>query len=216
MKRNVGLQLLSITPSLSFFFSLSLCLCVDLNVPDNYRGISLLNICSKLYSFVFNKQITKWIDDDEIIGEEQAGFREDHSTSDHIFTLLALIQTQLLRHSMWLSLIFVKLWIQYVEPNYEIYCIEMASGVKLLLHCKVCMLLSELEFVLVVSYQMSFLCPRGLKQGEVCSPVLFSLFINELTKDIIENGKHGIQLSPDLIELLILLFADDVLFSGSG
>ena len=29
-------------------------------------------------------------------------------------------------------------------------------GVKLLLHCKVCMLLSKLEFVLVVSYQMSF------------------------------------------------------------
>ena len=46
--------------------------------------------------------------------------------------------------------------------------------------------------------------------------VLFSLFINELTKDITENGKHGIQLSPDLIELMILLFADDVvLFSDS-
>ncbi len=46
--------------------------------------------------------------------------------------------------------------------------------------------------------------------------VLFSLLINELTKDITENGKHGIQLSPDLIELLILLFADDVvLFSDS-
>ena len=44
----------------------------------------------------------------------------------------------------------------------------------------------------------------------MCSPVLFSLFINELTKDIIESGKHGIQLAPDLIELLILLFADDV------
>ena len=100
MKRNVGLQLLSITPSLSLFFSLSLslCLCVDLNVPDNYRGISLLNICSKLYSFVLNKQITKWIDDNEIIGEEQAGFRGDHSTSDPIFTLLALIQEQLLGH----------------------------------------------------------------------------------------------------------------------
>ena len=61
-----------------------------------------------------------------------------------------------------------------------------------------------------------FLCPRGLKQGEVCPPVLFSLFINELTKDIIESGKHYIQLAPDLIELLILLFADDVvLFSDS-
>ena len=61
-----------------------------------------------------------------------------------------------------------------------------------------------------------FLCPLGLKQGEVCSPVLLSLFTNELTKDIIESDKHGIQLAPDLIELLIFLFADDfVLLSDS-
>ena len=39
-----------------------------------------------------------------------------------------------------------------------------------------------------------FLCPRGLKQGEVCSPVLFSLLINELTKDII--GKVSMVFSP--------------------
>ena len=37
-----------------------------------------------------------------------------------------------------------------------------------------------------------FLCPRGFKQGEVCSPVLFSSSINKLTKDMIENGNHGI------------------------
>lgn len=30
--------------------------------------------------------------------------------------------------------------------------------------------------------------------------------MTELTKDIIENREHGIQLSPDLIELLILFF----------
>ena len=45
----------------------------DINVPDNYMGISLLNICRKLYSFVLNKRIIKWVDDNEINGEEQAG-----------------------------------------------------------------------------------------------------------------------------------------------
>lgn len=54
------------------------------------------------------------------------------------------------------------------------------------------------------------MCPQGLKQGEICSQILFSLFINELTKDILSEGRHGIQLSPDLVQLLILLFADDV------
>ena len=57
----------------------------------------------------------------------------------------------------------------------------------------------------------SFLCPRGLKQGEICSPVLFSLFINELANAIMQGWRHGIQLIPDLIEIFILLFADDVI-----
>ena len=60
------------------------------------------------------------------------------------------------------------------------------------------------------------MCPQGLKQGEVGSPVLFPLFIHELTKDIVEGGKHGIQLSPELIELLILLFADDIVLCADS
>ena len=32
----------------------------------------------------------------------------------------------------------------------------------------------------------SFVCPGGLKQGEICSPVLFSLFIDELANEIIQ------------------------------
>ena len=48
--------------------------------------------------------------------------------------------------------------------------------------------------------------------GENCSPILFSLFINELANEVAEKGKHGITLSPDLIQILIMLFADDVVF----
>ena len=36
------------------------------------------------------------------------------------------------------------------------------------------------------------------------------MFINDLAADLIKNGKHGIQLLPDMIELFILLFADDI------
>ena len=57
----------------------------------------------------------------------------------------------------------------------------------------------------------TFFCPQGLKQGDICSPLLFSLFINELTNDILHKGKHGIPISPDIIEILIMLFADDII-----
>ena len=54
-------------------------------------------------------------------------------------------------------------------------------------------------------------CTSGVKQGDVCSPVLFSLFINELALDIINKGRHGASFSFDAYELFILLLADDVI-----
>ena len=54
-------------------------------------------------------------------------------------------------------------------------------------------------------------CSRGVKQGDVCSPILFSLFINALELDIISDGKHGTILSPIFVEIFILLFADDII-----
>ena len=38
----------------------------------------------------------------------------------------------------------------------------------------------------------------------------FSLFVNELALEIIQNGKHGATFGNDFIELFILLFADDI------
>ena len=42
------------------------------------------------------------------------------------------------------------------------------------------------------------------------SPVIFSIFVNELTKLIENSDIHGIQLFPDITEIFLLLFADDI------
>ena len=42
-----------------------------------------------------------------------------------------------------------------------------------------------------------FFYQKGWKQGEIISPLLFSLLINELPPDIMNNGKHGVQLHPN-------------------
>ena len=55
-----------------------------------------------------------------------------------------------------------------------------------------------------------FNCPAGLKQGCIASPLLFSFFINDLANEINNSDIKGVQLFPDQVEILILLFADDV------
>ena len=55
-----------------------------------------------------------------------------------------------------------------------------------------------------------FTCPNGLKQGCILSPMLFSLLVQEITNELRSRGGYGILVTPDIIELSILLFADDI------
>eukprot|EP00745_Piridium_sociabile_P002264 TRINITY_DN113801_c0_g1_i1.p1 TRINITY_DN113801_c0_g1~~TRINITY_DN113801_c0_g1_i1.p1 ORF type:complete len:177 (-),score=18.67 TRINITY_DN113801_c0_g1_i1:134-664(-) len=40
----------------------------NVNNPNNYRGISLSNVCSKLYSSVINSRLQEWIERNNITG----------------------------------------------------------------------------------------------------------------------------------------------------
>ena len=64
-------------------------------------------------------------------------------------------------------------------------------------------------------YTEFFSCPTGVRQGCVLSPTLFSLFINQLANDLDIHGIHGVNILPNVIELFILLFADDVALLSS-
>ena len=48
----------------------------DPQIPDNYRSITLLSIYSELYSYILNKRLTSWIDDNSLLSRTQACFRD--------------------------------------------------------------------------------------------------------------------------------------------
>ena len=86
--------------------------------PDNYIGISLLNVNGKMYSYILNTRLTIWLEDgrlvnatqaegDKLVNATQAGFRQGYSTIDHVCTLLALKQKQLLTHD--------KLYVAFID-----------------------------------------------------------------------------------------------------
>ena len=63
--------------------------------PDNYRPITLLSCLGKLFTSIINNRIAYYFDVCNLMGEEQAGFREDYCTLDHTFVLYCLVDLYL-------------------------------------------------------------------------------------------------------------------------
>ena len=61
----------------------------DIDDPNNYREISLLSCFGKLFTSCLNRQLTIFIEKN-IVQAEQAGFKADFSTIDHVFVLKSL------------------------------------------------------------------------------------------------------------------------------
>ena len=181
------------------------------NDPDNYRGISLCNISSKLYSSVINNRLQEWIQQNNLTGECQAGFKKDYSTVDHMFTLMAMIQKQFaLNRKLYVAFIDFEKAFDSISRKL-LWPILLKNGIKGRLYKCVRSMYENVKARIRCGAKFTdyIKCTRGVKQGDVCSPVLFSLFINDLALDIINNGRHGVSLSSDFVQLAILLFADD-------
>lgn len=60
--------------------------------PQNYRPITLLSCFGKLFTSVLNARLNKFIEQEHILEENQAGFRKGYSTTDHVFVLHSRIE----------------------------------------------------------------------------------------------------------------------------
>ena len=54
--------------------------------------------------------------------------------------------------------------------------------------------------------------PVGLRQGNLPSPILFSLFIDEIALSLEQQGMRNIQILSGLIYIFLLPFVDFILF----
>ena len=183
------------------------------NDPDNYRGISLCDISSKLYSSIIYNRLQEWIEQNNLTGECQAGFKKDYSTVDHMFTLMAMILKQFaLNRKLYVAFIDFETVFDSISRKL-FWPILLKNGIKGRLYKCVRSMYENVKARVRCGAKFTdyIKCTRDVKQGDVCSPVLFSLFINDLALDIINNGRHGVSLSSDFVQLVILLFADDMI-----
>ena len=170
-------------------------------------------ISGNLYSTILNRRLQMWVDMNNSVGEHQAGFRQYYSTIDHIFTLLAIMQKQLSQKRK-LYGVFIDFEKAFDSISIKLlWPILQKNGIRGKRFCSVKSMYENVKACVIDGASLSecIACLRGVKHGDVCSPLLFSLFINELALDIINGGRHGSVLTPTLVELFILLFADDII-----
>ncbi len=190
----------------------------DVRDPDNYRGITLLSCVGKLFTVLLNSRLSQYLESNRLLGEEQAGFRPGYSTLDHIFTLYCIIDLYVSkkrrlyaafvdyrkafdtvdRHHLWQKLISLGISGKILNVIKNMYsraksCIQNGNEVS--------------DF---------FSCNIGVRQGENLSPLLFSIFLNDLSAYLGKDSK-GIQVEFSVeglncyIKLFALLYADDTI-----
>jgi hypothetical protein len=183
---------------------------------SSYRPITILSCLGKLFTSVINLRLTSYIENTELLNENQAGFRKSYSCSDHIFTLYALIEILKKKKK--------KLFCAFVDFS---QCFDKIWRFGLWHKLTQNLIDGKLFRVIFNMYQNIKSCVShngntsnffsseiGVRQGENLSPILFSLYLNDLQSYLEGNGAVGIELddvfSDEIwLKLLILLYADD-------
>ena len=177
--------------------------------PANYRGIALQSTVLKAFCKILNNRVTSWLESNNILSDEQNGFRPDRSCLDHLFVLTSIINNRkLIKLPTFVAFIDLKKAFDSVDRNLLWYSLEhYGINGKFLEILK--SLYSNTEYRVRVNGCVSepFPVSSGVKQGCLLSPTLFNLFINSL---IAEIKKLGLGVKCGELLLAILAFADDI------
>ena len=157
---------------------------------ENYRPITLLSCFGKLFTSILNKRLTNYVEKFELINSCQAGFRKGYSTIDNLFVIQSLIEIlKSSKNKLFCAFVDFKqafdtvwrggLWTKLLELNVNGKCFNiirnMYSNIK-----------SRISTVEVCS--AFFPCNTGVRQGENLSPLLFSIFLNDLEHYLLRNN----------------------------
>ncbi len=155
------------------------------NDPNNYRPIALINCLGKILEHIIKTKLTEYIENNNLINTEQAGFRTKKSTHDKIFQLTQIaIQSKNRKKSKCASVFmdvekaFDKVWhhglIQILHSkNIPIQYIKFIHS---FLHNRYTYFkINDLQSPLIK-------INSGVPQGSALSPILFLLYVSNIPK----------------------------------
>ena len=163
----------------------------------NYRPISLLPTLSKIFERVIHTQLYTYFDENELLSEQQYGFREKHSTE-----LAAVKLVDYINHEMDIGntpeAIFIDLSKAFDTLNFHILIHKLQfyglSGNSLALMKSY--VTGRMQYVLFNKTKSDLaIITTGIPKGSILGPLLFSIYVNDII-----NSRDKLQ---------YLLYADD-------
>ncbi len=181
----------------------------------NYRGINIASNVGKLFTRVITGRLEKDVEQRELLGDIQFGFRKDKRTTDALFILSQIIERQK-RKGKKIALAFLDIRKAYDRVDRDTLWEVLSSlgyGGKFLRILK--NMYSQLQARASSNEIESEVIDLkvGLKQGCVMSPLLFALYIKDLGDKLVASGK-GIQIGD--LTIPGLFFADDIVLTAQN
>ena len=182
----------------------------DRNDVNNYRGITLVSAISKLFTSIINKRLTEWCDTNNIIPDAQFGFRKGLSTTDAVYCLTSVIQHMINSNKrLYVAFIDMKKCFDSVYRNglwFKMHSLGISSKILKIVRSMYRSVKNKVRHG--NSYSEFLEIGVGLKQGEICSPLLWSLFIEDLEQFLNSGDNSGLHINS--LMLIVLLYADDM------
>ena len=178
--------------------------------PLQNRCITLMCCIAKIYSKLLNARLQKYLASNNLLVEEQNGFRASRSCIDHLFVLCTVLRNRKLSgQETFLSFIDYKKAFDSVDRNLLLYKLSQ-FGINGNMYKAISSMYSNPKSRIILNdFETDYFdCPIGVKQGDCLSPTLFAIFINDLASEI-KALDIGVNIGDELV-LNILLYADDI------
>lgn len=188
----------------------------DQSDPNNYRGISVGPVLAKLYAMVLEARISHWAEENNVRAACQAGFRQDHRTTDHIFVLQTLLdQARAKKTKLYCCFVDFRKAFDLV-PRARLWqrLEEAGIGGQMLAALKSMYADVRARVATAEGLSNTFECSMGVKQGCPLSPLLFGLYIDRLEPLIAACGGDPPTLHDTPVPML--LYADDLLLISTS
>ena len=195
----------------------------DTNSAENYRPITLLSSLGKLFTAIINKQLSDYLESTNTIRDNQSGFRPGFTTTDNIFIINSMIDIfKSQKKKLYCTFVDFKqafdrvwrnaLWAKLNMFNINGKCLNVIKNIYEN---------SKSRITTTEGPSAFFPCNIGVRQGDCLSPLLSTLFLNDL-EHYLNQHTPGIDfdyIDDDitiLLKLFILLYADDTVLFGES